>query len=335
MKQDARTAGSTRTAVNRTRSSANGAGARSRQRKKVRIAATKNATRHGAGTDVSVAHQKIADRICDLLKDGKIPWKLPWSEIGAPKNLVSGNAYQGINVFSLAFHGFSSPWFLTFHQLKAMGGHLEKGTKGFPIVFWKMFDVVDDNGEMKKVPFLRRWTVFNVRQCKGIEQPDQDATARPHEPIAEAQQVWDNWRDRPKFNGDGDRAYYQPSLDKLTMPPMNRFDEAEGYYRVLFHEMGHATGHKSRLDRKEGMKGMSGLHAYSKEELVAEMTAAFLGQHAGIDNDQSLTNHAAYIQSWLRVLQSNPKWVQQAGSFAQKAFNHIIGIRKGEQDGRH
>jgi antirestriction protein ArdC len=274
------------------------------------------------------AYQIITDRICTILERGEIPWRRPWSQEHAmPQNLVSRKEYRGINPLILSCAGYVQPYWLTYKQAKTLGGEVRKGEHGFPVVFWKWLDGKDrETGERKRIPLLRYYTVFNVGQCDGL---DEKVPARPApNPIPQIERceaVIAGYKTPPKIRTGEDRAYYRPSTDLVNMPPRETFRDAESYYSVLFHELGHSTGHADRLKR-QGITDtvMFGSHDYSKEELVAEMTAAFLSGHCGIDSI-TVENSAAYIKSWLKSLRNDKSLLVSAAAQAQKAADHILG----------
>jgi len=276
-------------------------------------------------------YQKITDRIIQLLEQGDVPWRKPWSGGPAahPKNLNTGKPYRGINVFMLHAAGYESPWWLTFKQARGRGGHVRKGEKGWPVVFWKFHEVgsTDDDGKAttKAIPLLRQYTVFNVDQCDDIEAPAAPGVKTfDFDPIASAEGVVANMPKRPTIGHGENRAYYRPSTDAVNMPKPERFSLPTEYYSTLFHELTHATGHTSRLDRKLDTRlAAFGTADYSREELVAEMGAAFLCGHAGID--QTLDNSAAYIGGWLKRLRNDKRLVVTAAAQAQKAADFILG----------
>lgn len=277
-------------------------------------------------------YQMITDRILDLLAKGVVPWRKPWrGKAGLPRNLVSGKAYRGINVFLLSCWG-GSPWWLTLKQANELGGRVRKGAKGLPVIFWKMHEVDerDEEGQAKFVPVLRYYTVFNLEQCEGIEAPLEDEEPHVFEPIEEAARIVTGMPDPPIVVHGGNRAYYRVADDVVAMPQPKSFEIPQEYYSTIYHELTHAVGSPKRLARKSLMEsdGFGG-HEYSKEELVAEFGAAFLCGQAGIEA-ATIANSTAYIGSWLVVLRNNPKWVIQAAGQAQKAADFILGIQSGQ-----
>jgi antirestriction protein ArdC len=289
-----------------------------------------SATMKQTRTDV---YEIVTDRILNLLSKGMVPWHRPWgsgTQDATPRNLKSGKAYRGVNVFVLNCAGFSSPYWLTFKQAKDMGGMVKKGEKGTPVIFWKRLMVEDKEqaGEKKVIPLLRYYTVFNVEQCDGIQAPAAAARPTGFSPIAAAEEAVKSYANPPAIGHGGMQAYYSPMRDAVTLPAPASFNTPAHYYATLFHELGHSTGHKSRLARDGIVKSDGfGNHLYSKEELVAEMTAAMLCGVTGIDATGLLDNSAAYINSWLRKLQDDRKLVVQAAAQAQKAADMILGVK--------
>lgn len=268
-------------------------------------------------------YQIITDRILEKLSAGVVPWRQPWST-SLPKNLVSKKAYRGVNIFLLGAMGYSSPYWCSYKQAAAQGGQVRKGEKSTPVVFWKVLDKVED-GKVRKVFILRYFNCFNTSQCDGLTVPSED-NRHDFQPLTECERILQQYRGAPALVEGGDRACYIPSRDVIQMPPGDRFGSTEEYYSTRFHESVHSTGAEHRLARKGITDPIRfGSHAYSVEELIAEMGAAFLCGITGIEN-RTLDNSAAYIQSWMSKLRSEPKWLVEAGSAAQKAVDHILGV---------
>jgi antirestriction protein ArdC len=204
---------------------------------------------------------------------------------------------------------YGSPCWLTFNQAKELGGHIKQGEKASPVVFWKWLEVADaDKPTGKKtVPFLRYYWVFNVAQCEGIPQdkiPALNGSKREHTAIAEAEQIVAGMSKRPEIQNKWPRAFYSPDGDFVGMPQPELFRSGEDYYSVLFHELTHSTGHESRLNRKgvsgsDGQWSAFGSQSYSKEELVAEMGAAFLCGQGGIVERTRDNSAATSPLGWL------------------------------------
>jgi antirestriction protein ArdC len=234
----------------------------------------------------------------------------------------------------LASLGFTSPWFLTFNQAKALGGAIRRGEHGFPVVFWKFLEASggpdgeeERTGSRDRVPLLRYYTVFNLDQTEGIPAekiPAQEA--RRFDPIEACERIVAGMPQRPEIRHTTEaRAYYRPSTDIVTMPLRESFHSATEYFSTLAHELVHSTGAPSRLARKSLEDWAPfGTADYSREELVAEMGAGFLCAHAGIES-ATLENSAAYIRSWLQVLKDDRRAVIVAAGQAQKAADFILG----------
>lgn len=278
-------------------------------------------------------YDRITERIITLLTQGTVPWQKPWkAQTGLPRNIVSRKPYRGINVFLLIAMNYESPLWLTFHQASQLGGRVRKGEKACPVVFWKRLKVEEkETGETENIPLLRFYHVFNVGQCEGLGgvpapvEPPGNEVATPAAIVAGMPQ-------RPMIRHGMVRAYYSPSEDCIGMPPPERFDMEESYYSVLFHELVHSTGHDSRLKRSTLTESTGfGSNPYCKEELIAEMGAAFLCGHAEIA-ERTIGNSAAYIKGWLEKLQSDKTLIVQAAAQAQKAVDFILDRRIAENE---
>ena len=286
------------------------------------------------------AYQVITDRIIGLLEQGVIPWQKPWqSGEMMPRNLISKKQYRGVNVFLLHAMMYENPFWLTFNQALELGGNVKKGEKACPVVFWKWLDS-KEAGEARRIPFLRYYSVFNVAQCEGIPQdkvPAVNGSKREHTPIEQAEKIVAGMPKRPAIQQKWARAFYSPDGDFVGIPEIELFRSPEDYHSVLFHELTHATGHESRLNRK-GVTGSDGLwsafgsQSYSQEELVAEMGAAFLCGQAGIV-ERTIDNSAAYVQAWLERLKDDRRLIVQAAAQAQKASDFILGKQYGDETG--
>ena len=239
-----------------------------------------------------------------------------------------------------------APVWMTYKHATEIGGQVRKGEKATMVVFWKRFDNLKPcscsnprrhtNGshcELKRTFVLRYFSVFNLAQIDGdLALPKRVREAlsperKQNDPIADAQAVVDNMPNRPEILMDDDgRAYYIPSTDQVHMPNMNLFDASEAFYIALYHELSHATGSENRLRRhdKDHQFSPFGTEDYSKEELVAEISAAMLAGHVGISDNRLLTNSAAYVAHWASKIRNEPKVVIQAASQAQKACDYIL-----------
>jgi antirestriction protein ArdC len=269
---------------------------------------------------MSKAYALITDKVLEALEAGTVPWRKPWA--GEPTSLQTGKTYRGINYLLLGCAPYGSPFWATYKQAQKRGGQVRKGEKSWPAVFWKWLEKEED-GKKRRFPLLRFYRVFNSEQCDGLTLPEMPAATGENAPIEAAEIIWANMPQRPALEGSS-RASYSPSADRIGMPLPEVFNSREAYYGTLFHEMGHSTGHESRLDRDTVRDAAFGTHDYSKEELVAEMTSAFLCGHAGIDG-ATLEQSAAYIDGWRRKISKDPKLVVDAAAKAQKAADFILG----------
>ena len=267
----------------------------------------------------------ITDRIIEKLEKGVMPWKQTW-KCGMPQNYASKKAYHGINILLLAGSEHSSPYWLTFNQIKKKGGSVKKGAKSMPVVFWKLNKYEKEktkaNGTVETktvtIPMLRYYRVFNIEDTT-LKVPKIEYTKK--QSIAKCEEIIEGYKDKPKVV-NGMKASYQPLTNVVKMPKMENFDKAENYYAVSFHELNHSTGHKKRLDRD--LSGSFGNAAYAKEELIAELGASFLCGITQIEAS-TLDNAASYIEGWLKALKDDEKFIFAASSLAQKSVNYILG----------
>ncbi len=278
-------------------------------------------------------YKTITDQIIRLLEEGTIPWKQPWTDNGPPRNLISRRPYRGINVFLLSFRGYASPFWLTSKQIEKIGGNLKPGEEPVLVVCWKWRGRIEQNGGNEKGEEKETWTpwcwfhdVFNTDQCLGIDHMLPKIRKRKFSPIQACENIVGSMLNKPIMEHSEAKAYYWPLFDSVNMPNAALFNSNAEYYSVLFHELVHSTGHHTRLGRHRILKkGFdSHAHSYSQEELVAEMGAAFLCAHAGIEST-TVENSTAYIQAWLKKLNSDKKAVFFAAAYAQKAVDFILG----------
>lgn len=280
-------------------------------------------------TQLSKVYQVVTDRLLQALEQGVVPWRQPWKAADLPKNLVTGNAYRGSNVFALLWQGYTSPYWCTFKQALAAGGHVKQGAKGTPVVFWRWIsERKDAAGKVAQLdrpfPTVRYYTVFNLEQCEGLTAPASTDAPTGFDPIAAAEALVAGMPQRPAIV-TGPRASYAPAADVVTMPARESFYSAAGYYATLFHELTHSTAHASRIGRKAAIGEWTGFGSpeYSREELVAEMGASFLLARCDLA-DATIESSAAYLASWLKVLRADPSILLYAGQQAQKAADYIV-----------
>ena len=287
-------------------------------------------------------YDEVTARIIAELEEGRVPWAQPWGTpdakagLGLPKNALTGRTYSGVNILILWHHvvraGFSTQTWLTYRQAQEMGGHVMKGERGVTACHADTFipkaereRAARDDDEPGRVPFLKRFTLFNVEQCEGLPEdayqgaaPLPKAEIVPHaECLIEATGA--------DFRVGGTKAFYVPSEDFIRVPPQPAFFEQINYYRTCFHELGHWTGHKARLDRD--LSHAFGSKPYAREELVAEMASAFVCATLGIT---PTVRHTDYIGSWLEVLKEDNRAIFRAASHASKAADFILAFRKDE-----
>ena len=260
-------------------------------------------------------------------------WTKLW-QVPSPVSLM-GYYYRGINRLILSIDPYKSRVYGTFQQIRSNGGMVRKGEKSTVIVFWKKSIGEDKETKEKKNLFLLKYYhIFNSEQADFDEQGTAKIAQlqnlvdeKVNSEYQAAQSIVDGYPNPPYiyYNDKEDRACYSPMADQITIPEMKYFVSSDAFYRVLFHEMGHSTGHPKRLDRYDGMSNHFGDIPYSKEELVAELCSAFLGGIANLDPD--LRNSAAYIRGWALALRDNQKWIMWAAARAEKAADHILATQ--------
>jgi len=275
----------------------------------------------------------VTEQIVSHLDKGIIPWRKPWtSKVRFPRNLVTGKLYRGINIWLLLASSYASPYWLTFNQAKDLGGTIRKGEKSSIVVFWNFKEVDEinkDTGEMvkKNIPFLKYYRVFNALQCEGISYPDQPEESHA-DPIAEAEVLIEGYKGRPEIKHGFTKACYNPIEDLIKMPNRSAFMNQEEYFSTLFHEAVHSSGSVSRLNRETLSSPVAfGSKNYAREELVAEMGAAYLCGISGISH-ATIENSAAYIQGWRDSIGKDSRLVVLAAAQAQKAVSYIMGSQE-------
>ena len=266
--------------------------------------------------------QVVTDRIIGQLQRGVIPWRRTWSGSG-PASYLTGKEYHGINVLLLQ-DGYKSPHWLTFRQCKKLGGSIRAGEHGSPIVFMDRYmreeKMADGTVSQRLVPFLKYYTVFNWEQTKNL--PEKALLERDNASIPGAEEVLR--RRGPRIGCHPSQPYYSLVEDIIFLPGLEQFESTAAYYSAAFHELTHWTGGRPRLARPEIAEYHIGQEIRSREELTAEMGAAYLCRLCSLDSPETVENSVAYIQSWLRVLRDNPKWVLQASKQARAAVEFIL-----------
>lgn len=290
------------------------------------------------GANRASLYDDITNKIIAELEAGRVPWVQPWGTAAAkaplamPKNAATDRHYSGINVLLLwgavIEHGFPSQSWLTFRQALSLGGNVTKGEHGTAIVYADRFVPDDekqrarDTGEeAQAIPFLKRFTVFNVAQCEGL--PEDVAVEAPPPPPGQIEPTVEALIKASgiDFRIGGDRAYYVPAHDYVMVPPPAAYYEPINWHRTALHEMGHASGHHSRLNRD--LSGSFGSKKYAFEEMIAEQISAFCCASLGI---VPTVRHADYIGSWLDVMREDSRAIVRAASQASKAADWILSF---------
>lgn len=272
----------------------------------------------------------ITERILKNIEAGVVPWRQTWAN-GLPKSAATGREYRGINLLMLGSAGFGSRYWMTFRQAERLGGHVLKGQRASTVVYWKWRTAEELEQRRQKtgqnpapcVPFTG--SVFNLDQIAGVERPEDDVIPSTHQRLERADQLVEIMPDKPLVEHclTHQPAYF-PMADRIRLPHLSQFENAEAYYAVLFHELIHATGHPKRLGRFSADERES-REEYSFEELVAEFGSAFLGAFTGITRPQSEALHASYIEGWARVFRKDPRILMRAASAAQHAADYVRG----------
>lgn len=284
-------------------------------------------------------YQEVTDQIVSELEQGRFPWVQPWgaanASLGLPKNAATARRYSGINILvlwgAIIAKGYRGQNWLTFRQALTLGGCVRKGEKGTTVFYADRFIPKSEQERAAKtgddpnaVPFLKRFTVFNVDQCDGLPETAFAGIAPmpAREVIPHAEDLIQ--RTGADFRIGGARAFYQPAGDFIQVPPQPSFFQQIDYYRTSFHELGHWTGAKHRLARDHS--GRFGSHPYAREELVAEMSSAFVCAALGIT---PTVRHTDYLASWLEVLKEDNHAIFRAASQASKAADFILAFEAG------
>ncbi len=256
-------------------------------------------------------YKEITNMMIEKLKEGTAPWQSPYLK---QMNFIRRKPYRGINRFILSMKNFKSPYWITFPQARELNAKIRKGERSTKIIFWQMKEEIRDEKEVL-VPELRFYSIFNLDQVEGIEiQTAAPSVINPFDFLCDYTEI---------DHGNYECGSYSPNFDKILMPFKERFVSEIRYYKTLFHEMTHSTGHPSRLNRLQNSFDRNS-HEYSFEELVAEMGASFLCSEFGV-LEETIDNSAAYIQSWLTVLENNPEYIFRAASKAEEAVDHLLG----------
>ena len=286
-------------------------------------------------------YSRITDQIVAALEQGVKPWTRPWNAAHAAGHVskplrFNGEAYSGINVLTLwasaMERDFAAPIWMTFRQAKELGAHIRKGEKGAPVVYANSIvktetDQASGDDVERTIPFMKGYTVFNVEQIEGLPSHYYalaEPAKNPDERIAYAETFFAGLG--IKILNGGNSAYYRMASDHIQMPCFYVFFNAQSYYATLAHESTHWTRHPSRLDRSFDRKRF-GDEGYAKEELVAELGAAFLCADLGLKLEDR-PDHAAYVASWLQVLKNDKRAIFAAAAHAQRAVDYLHGLQQ-------
>lgn len=276
-------------------------------------------------------YESVTDRILKQLEAGVIPWRRTWAT-GIPKSLSTGKEYRGVNILVLGTAEFTSLYWVTYREAQRLGGHVRKGEKASPVVFWKwrtpeeLAKRREETGKENLAPCIPFTSaVFNLDQVEGIARPADDVPTCQRHPLQAADRIYELMPAKPDvFHTRTSGPAYAPNYDQVSMPQLGQFETAEEYYATLFHELVHSTGHPKRLSRFGQVDG-NRFEQYSFEELVAEFGAAFLCAFAGISNPASEALQASYIDGWSKALRQDSRLIIRAASAAQRATDYIRG----------
>ena len=278
----------------------------------------------------------VTEKIISMLENQIVPWRMPWTSAGLPRNLVSKKPYRGVNVFLLSASKYVSPFWLTYRQANELGGHVRKGEESTLIVYWKVDEAKQRTGDLaaeepegktRRRFLLRYYRVFNVEQSElpqaAIDKLPKIETYQ-HDPIEAAEKIIAGMPNPPEIQYAGSKAFYSSITDRITLPPRELFVSAEEFYATALHETVHSTGSQKRLARGSILEAAPfGSATYSREEMVAELGAAYLCAEAGISN-AVVENQAAYVAGWLKKLRDDRKLLIHAAAQAQRAADFIL-----------
>ena len=257
-------------------------------------------------------YQAITERFIEQLKRGTVPWQKPWFAV---QNIVSRKPYRGINALLLGSTDYQSPFWISFRQALDLGGHVKKGEKSTPVIYYKILEkrdeagnlIVREDGRPARIPFVRWANVFNLDQTEGIQAPAMTAGQSASQPLENAAAIVENARLCPIHHA-GFAACYSPTDDVIRIPAPSTFHSQEDYYHTLYHEMMHARVTALVLIARVSRSGRGLVRSgIPREELIAELGAAFLSNEAGILDSVRFENSAAYLASWTQKLENDPR----------------------------
>jgi antirestriction protein ArdC len=282
------------------------------------------------GISIAELKKNLTNKIINKLEQGIIPWRREWHGLlSGAYSRTTKRPYSFINQMLLSRKGE----YLTFAEVKKLGGYVKKGAKAEQVVFYRPYNIkeIDDlTGEevIKTIPLLKYYNVFHISDCVGIKPLDiKSKLKNDFDPVEEAENIIKSYVTKENItllHKGQNRAYYKPTTDTVVLPLKEQFTSEGAYYSTAFHELMHSTGHKKRLNRLTDL-AMFGSETYSKEELVAEVGAGLMMSYLGIETDKTFNNTVAYIQSWIKALKNDTSMIFYAAAKAEKAFNLILG----------
>jgi len=278
-----------------------------------------------SSTKSNSVYSIVTERIIEALKNGTVPWQQPWCKTPAPRNFLSNKVYRGMNYLLLRLAARGTPYWLTHAQIELRGGTIIKGEKGTVITFWKSPDREKDGEDAR--PILRYYRVWNYDQVTGMPPCPVEEPGAGLEPKQAAEAIVKGMPNAPAITKVGDEAFYSIVEDRVNVPQLKKFKDLNRYYSVFFHELTHSTRHSKRLARTYRNEApdkprIFGSNDYSREELVAELGAAFLCSECGITN--TVEQSASYIEGWLSAIKDDDKLLVHAAAAAQRAADFIL-----------
>ncbi len=288
-------------------------------------------------------YEMINNIILEKLQQGTMPWKKSWNTFGPARNYVTDKPYRGFNALLLGMMGasFNYPLFVTFNQIKQLGGNIKKGSKSLPVIYWKMLYYSSrtskaiiledlkkhDPDDINTIPLLRYYSVFNIDCAEGIEFKLPGGNYI-NNPVERCESIIQEMPNKPVVTFGGDQPCYNAVKDEVKIPDINNFTSEAEFYAALFHELSHSTGHQTRLNRETlSEPAFYASKNYCLEELVAEIASCFLCNEAGI-MDETIENSASYINFWKtslkEILKEDKRFFIKASSEAQKAADYIL-----------
>jgi putative DNA primase/helicase len=287
--------------------------------------------------------EQVATTLIAQLQAGSAPWQRPWQpgELRLPYNALSGKEYRGMNTIWLHMQGHADPRWMTYKQAQVEGAQVRKGETGTRVMYWKLEDeqtmkddqgrpVLDEEGQPRKIrvklerPRVFTAVVFNAEQIDGLPALAAKPVGPEPERHARAEAILDRSGAKIAYLPGSGRAFYRPATDSITLPERTQFATADGFYAIALHELAHWSGHPSRLARD--LAHPFGSEGYAREELRAEIASLMLGERLEIGHDPS--QHAAYVGSWIKVLQDDPREIFRAASDAERITTYVMAFEQ-------